>query len=325
MKNHKGTIATLLTLGLVVLATAITLGSSLFVSNQKTNLASNSRATESSGPCEEGQNCGSGNQWLCKPNATKVEFNKKEFDGNGCNPTICKNKAMPFECYVIDNRCGGEIRSRFFGCLGQPCQNTVISQGSNGPGRLVGKDGLTPGECPSTVTPSITPVETNTPVPESTNTLTPTNTPTPTVVVLTSVATPTPLPTGMADNCSTTDNYGCSNSDPNYLNCPDADGNTTITCGSCNRTTDPTDIESDGILRTYRCVGARCHPLHLKDAYEKPQIASLNLYEKCVPDNEKVGSNPSDTQTVANTFTSTVKEVDGKSLIVIPGLGQVTF
>jgi len=45
MKNKKGEIATLLTLGLVVVGTLITLGTSLFVSNNKTNLASNSRAT----------------------------------------------------------------------------------------------------------------------------------------------------------------------------------------------------------------------------------------------------------------------------------------
>ncbi|MFA6016817.1 MAG: hypothetical protein WC744_01890 [Patescibacteria group bacterium] len=44
MKNKKGEIATLLTLGLVVLGTLLTLGSSLFINNQKTNLASNSRA-----------------------------------------------------------------------------------------------------------------------------------------------------------------------------------------------------------------------------------------------------------------------------------------
>lgn len=45
MKNYKGEIATLLTLGLVLVGTLITLGTSLFVSNKKTNLASNSRAT----------------------------------------------------------------------------------------------------------------------------------------------------------------------------------------------------------------------------------------------------------------------------------------
>lgn len=44
MKNHKGVIATFLTLGLVIVGTLITLGTSLFVSNKKTNLASNSRA-----------------------------------------------------------------------------------------------------------------------------------------------------------------------------------------------------------------------------------------------------------------------------------------
>ncbi len=47
MKNHRGEIATLLTLGLVVVGTLITLGTSLFVSNKTTNLASNSKATMS--------------------------------------------------------------------------------------------------------------------------------------------------------------------------------------------------------------------------------------------------------------------------------------
>jgi len=53
MKNKKGEIATLLTLGLVVVGTLITLGTSLFVSNNKTNLASNSRAacTSKYQPC----------------------------------------------------------------------------------------------------------------------------------------------------------------------------------------------------------------------------------------------------------------------------------
>lgn len=45
MKNKKGEIATLLTLGLVVVGTLITLGTSLFVSSRKTNLATNSRAS----------------------------------------------------------------------------------------------------------------------------------------------------------------------------------------------------------------------------------------------------------------------------------------
>ena len=45
MHNHKGAIATLLTLGLVVIGTLITLGTSLFVNNKNTNIASNPRAS----------------------------------------------------------------------------------------------------------------------------------------------------------------------------------------------------------------------------------------------------------------------------------------
>lgn len=48
MKNHKGQVATLLTLGLVIVGSLITLGSSLFINNNKTNLASNTRAAN---PC----------------------------------------------------------------------------------------------------------------------------------------------------------------------------------------------------------------------------------------------------------------------------------
>src|SRR3989344_8650527 len=46
MKKKRGEIATLLTLGLVIIGGLITLGTSLFISNQKNNLASNSRARE---------------------------------------------------------------------------------------------------------------------------------------------------------------------------------------------------------------------------------------------------------------------------------------
>ena len=53
LKKRKGEIATLLTLGLVLVGTLITLGASLFVSNKKTNLVSNSRAA-----CAEEYVCG---------------------------------------------------------------------------------------------------------------------------------------------------------------------------------------------------------------------------------------------------------------------------
>lgn len=48
MENKRGEVATLLTLGLVIVGTLVALGTSLFVSNKKTNLASNSRAACSS-------------------------------------------------------------------------------------------------------------------------------------------------------------------------------------------------------------------------------------------------------------------------------------
>jgi len=45
MENKRGEIATLLTLGLVLVGTLVALGTSLFVSNKKTNITSNSRAS----------------------------------------------------------------------------------------------------------------------------------------------------------------------------------------------------------------------------------------------------------------------------------------
>jgi hypothetical protein len=67
MKNHKGVVATLLTLGLVVVGTLITLGSSLFVNNQKTNLASNSMAA-----CPKGVAIQNSNYFKCTASCGKT-------------------------------------------------------------------------------------------------------------------------------------------------------------------------------------------------------------------------------------------------------------
>jgi len=86
-----------------------------------------------------GKYLGSGNAYLCQPN-NNVSFRGYTLDGNGCDVrgNLCPNDALPFACYVVDDRCNGEPRYSWYGCLGQPCQNTKINQGSRGPGHLVG-------------------------------------------------------------------------------------------------------------------------------------------------------------------------------------------
>ncbi|MCX7955530.1 MAG: hypothetical protein N2593_00240 [Patescibacteria group bacterium] len=143
LKIKKAEIATFLTLGLVVAGAFLSILSSIMVNRQK-NLASRPRAQSislTSNSCSIGSNnCGSNYRWNCSPNSSKIFFNDINFDGNGCDPTRCPTKELPFACYVVDNRCeGGKIRYRWYGCTGQPCQNTIINQGANGPGKLVGK------------------------------------------------------------------------------------------------------------------------------------------------------------------------------------------
>lgn len=69
-------------------------------------------------------NCkaGSGNKFACDPAA-------------GYNKSVCEAPNLEFACCVQDSRCpDGEARYRWYGCTGQPCQNTNIK---NALGHLV--------------------------------------------------------------------------------------------------------------------------------------------------------------------------------------------
>lgn len=69
-------------------------------------------------------NCkaGSGNRFACDPT-------------EGYNTAVCESPNMEFACCVQDARCpNGEARYRWYGCTGQPCQNTKIA---NALGHLV--------------------------------------------------------------------------------------------------------------------------------------------------------------------------------------------
>jgi hypothetical protein len=171
MKNKKGEIATILTLGMILVGAVLTIATSFFANKTK-NLASNPRAlvvndSVNSGPNANGggitstptptliptrtptltptstgrlgKRLGSGNAYLCQPNSN-VNFMSYNLDGNGCDVErkICPNDALPFACVVVDDLCGGEPRYRWYGCTGQPCQNTKIKQAGHGPGVLVG-------------------------------------------------------------------------------------------------------------------------------------------------------------------------------------------
>lgn len=147
MKNKRGEIATLLTLGLVILGGVLAIGSSVFLSKQKTT------STRAATTCVIGKKCGSGNYWDCTT-------------ANGCDPTgNCKNANLEFACCVQNNNAcsDGSDKYRWYGCTGQPCQNTIISQ-SNGPGHLVAcQNGVGPGKAESCQSQSPTP--TSPPVP----------------------------------------------------------------------------------------------------------------------------------------------------------------
>jgi hypothetical protein len=170
MKNHKGEIATLLTLGLIIVGGLITLGTSLFVSNQKSNLASNSRAALY---CPTGSHCipassscstigqienvngdclSGGKEGVCCYNSTTTPPPSptptgKAGSGNawprdplqGYDPILCKTSGLEFACCVQNknsSQCDGKSKYTWYGCTGQPCGNTKIKQ-SNGPGNLV--------------------------------------------------------------------------------------------------------------------------------------------------------------------------------------------
>src|SRR3990167_833111 len=173
MKNHKGEIATLLTLGLVLIGGLVTLATS-FIVNRQNNLASNPRAglscpsgsgsfcrtnissCSSIGQIDVGAQCivGTKEGICCKPSSsssptstpkpsstsTSSGYGSGEKygpeDGDGFNLKVCSNE-LPFACCVQDQfQCAGDDRFRWYGCTGQPCGNTKINQ-SNGPGKLV--------------------------------------------------------------------------------------------------------------------------------------------------------------------------------------------
>ncbi len=164
MKNKKGEITTILTLGMILVGAVLTIATSFFANKTK-NLASNPRALTQSTPStssasatltltptstgRRGRYLGSGNAYLCEPNNPPVSFTFSNkvytFDGNGCDVEVkrCPNDALPFACVVVDDLCKGEPRYRWYGCTGQPCQNTKIKQAGRGPGVLVGiPDGM---------------------------------------------------------------------------------------------------------------------------------------------------------------------------------------
>ena len=167
----KGEIATLLTLGLVIVGAVITLASSFFINRQK-NLVSNPRAATSC-KVNVGMKCGSGKQWDCTT-------------ANGCDPTTCKTQDLEFNCCVLNyGACSdGSDKYRWYGCTGQFCQNQTISQGSGGPGHLVAcQSGVGPGKaesCPATAATATPAANTPTPTPGSKaeGTVAPTRTPT---------------------------------------------------------------------------------------------------------------------------------------------------
>lgn len=173
-KSRKGEIATLLTLGLVLVGTLITLGTSLFVSNQKNNLALNSRAALY---CPTGSHCiastfsckgyynqventnadctFAGKEGICCYNSTTTPAPSptlpiptgKVGSGNrflrdpneGYNPSLCPNTGLEFACcveYDGQSQCTDQKSYTWYGCTGQYCRNTIIKQ-SNGPGNLV--------------------------------------------------------------------------------------------------------------------------------------------------------------------------------------------
>lgn len=114
LKRRKGEIATLLTLGLVILGGVLAIGSSVFLSQQKTT------STRAAGEC------GSGNAWPCPTDDISINN--------------CKTPSLEFGCCVLDTiGCSGEnnYRVRWYGCTGQPCGNTKINNtGVGGKGYL---------------------------------------------------------------------------------------------------------------------------------------------------------------------------------------------
>lgn len=124
MKNRKGSIAAFLTLGLVVVGTLITLGTSLFVSNKNSNLASNSRAA---GAC-------------IAPNTTKsILMTLSCSSASGCGS---------YEKYVSQQEKTPDVTHRLCCCKGTAA---VSAGGSGGDStcKYPTKDDCTDSGCPS--------------------------------------------------------------------------------------------------------------------------------------------------------------------------------
>lgn len=99
------------------------------------------------GPIDASCKAGSGNKFACDP-------------ATGYNKGVCEAPNLEFACCVQDSRCGdGEARYRWYGCTGQPCQNTKIK---NAIGHLVpcpyGVNKSNPESCETQLTPEPTPV-----------------------------------------------------------------------------------------------------------------------------------------------------------------------
>lgn len=97
------------------------------------------------GPIDPNCKAGSGNRFECDPSA-------------GYNTAVCTESNMEFACCVQDTRCpSGEARYRWYGCTGQPCQNTKIG---NAIGHLVacpyGVDKSNQESCESALPPTPT-------------------------------------------------------------------------------------------------------------------------------------------------------------------------
>ena len=117
MKNHKGAIATLLTLGLVVIGTLITLGTSLFVNNKNTNIASNPRASSQASCGGIVSGC-TRNYYACGSNkysSTSSCYNNDVGDegpGNYCK-RVCGSEGGGTQCeYSFKNSCINDCPSK---------------------------------------------------------------------------------------------------------------------------------------------------------------------------------------------------------------------
>lgn len=89
MKNFKGQVSIFLTLGLVIVGTLITLGTSLFVNNKNTNLASNTRAALAEPYCPSS---GDSSCWIVK--CLNGKPGKLQYTASLCNSSMPKTSCQ---------------------------------------------------------------------------------------------------------------------------------------------------------------------------------------------------------------------------------------